>query len=345
MKIKPRKLAAMGMAGMAATAALGLVADTPAHAAIVNPSLVMSNNQSASSSTYTVTFTPGLTLTQMLTGFNGVIGIPGGASGLAGASVSVYSNTGSGWGSALASVTSTVNTAADVLGIAVPSADFTGITSVPQLRVVVSNLTNPTVTVSTTAGACVADATSALSGILASTFTSGTSGAGASFSSTLASLLADTSCLTTTVVPIGTNGVTQQLTVAPVLNVTLPSTTDTFSVTPTASGVAVSFPTDTVTVATNAINYTIEGLIANSSSALKYDDGGTYSLPITATTSTCGSAVSLGSSGTYAALASSLSGLTNGTATSVTYCGSNVSLTSPPGSYSGTITYLVVPSF
>ncbi|HVA43703.1 MAG TPA: hypothetical protein VNF50_09475 [Acidimicrobiales bacterium] len=345
MKIKPRKLAAIGMAGMAATAALGLVAGTPAHAAIVNPSLVMSNNQSASTSTYTYTFTPGLTVTQILSGFNGVVGLPGGASGLSGATVSVYSNTGSGWGSALAGVTSTVSTAGNVLGIAVPSADFTGITSIPQLEVVVSNLTNPTVSVTTTAGACVADALSALSGIAASTFTSGTSGSGASFSSTLATLLADTSCLTSTVVPLGTNGVTEQLSVAPVLNVTLPQTSDSFSVTPTAAGVAVSFPTDTITVATNALNYTIEALIANSSSALKYDGSGSYSLPITATTGTCGSAAALGSGGTYNALASSLSGLTNGTATSVTYCGSNVNLTSPPGSYSGTITYLVVPSF
>jgi len=345
MNINPRKLAAIGVAGMAATAALGLVAGTPAHAAIVNPSLVMSNNQSASTSTYTFTFTPGLTVTQMLTGFNGVVGIPGGASGLSGAAVSVDENTGSGWGSALAGVTSTVNTAGNVLGIAVPSTDFTGLTSVPQLRVVVSNLTNPTVSVSTTAGACMADATSAITGIATSTFTSGTSGSGASFSSTLASLLTETSCLTSTVVPIGTNGVTEQLNVAPVLNVTLPQTSDSFSVIPTATGVAVSFPTDTITVATNAVNYTIEGVIANSTSALKYDGGGSYSLPITATTSTCGSASALGSNGTYSALASSLAGLTDGTATSVIYCGGNVNLTSPSGSYSGTITYLVVPSF
>ncbi|MHB1447404.1 MAG: hypothetical protein ACYCTI_12595 [Acidimicrobiales bacterium] len=345
MNIKPRKLAAMGMAGLAATTVLGLVAGTPAHAAIVNPSLVMSNNQSASSSTYTFTFTPGLTLTEMLTGFNGVVGIPGGATGLSTAPVSVYENTGSGWGSALASVTSTVNSTGDVLGIAVPSGDFTGLTTVPQLEVVVSNLTNPTVSTSTTAGACMADATTTISGISSSTFTTGTSGSTASFSSALATLLADTACLTSTVVPIGTNGVTEQLNVAPVLNVSLPQTSDSFSVTPAAGGVAVSFPTDTITVATNAMSYSIEALINNTTSALKYDGGGSYSLPITATTSTCASTVPLGTSSTYSTLASSLAGLTNGTATSVTYCGNSVNLSSPPGSYSGTITYLVVPSF
>ncbi|HUZ43644.1 MAG TPA: hypothetical protein VMU63_04515 [Acidimicrobiales bacterium] len=342
MKIKTRKLAAMGMAGMAGAAVLGLVAGTPAHAAIANPNLVMSDNQSGSTSTYTFTFTPGLNVTQMLAGFNGAIGMPGGISGLSAANVSVYENTGSGWGSALAGVTNTLNTAGSVIGIAVPSTDFTGLVSVPQLKVVVTNLTNPTVTVSTTAGTCVADAISALTGLLASTFTSGTSGAGASFAGLT---LADTACLTSTVVPLGTNGVTQSLNVAPVLNVTLPSTSDAFSVIPTASGVAVSFPTDQVTVATNAINYTIEGLIANSSSALQYDDGGSYSLPITATTTNCGASAALGSGGTYSALASSLSGLTNGTTTSVTYCGSDVSLSVPAGTYSGTITYLVVPSF
>ncbi|MHB1925451.1 MAG: hypothetical protein ACYCSJ_12250 [Acidimicrobiales bacterium] len=346
MKIKTRRLAAMGAAGMVATAALGLVAGTPARAAIVNPSLVMSNNQSASSSTYTFTFTPGLTLTEMLTGFNGVLGIPGGATGLATAPVSVYENTGSGWGSALASVTSTVNSASTLVGIAVPSTDFTGLTTVPQLKIVISSLTNPTVTASTTAGACIADATTAISGISASTFTTGTSGSTASFDSTLASALADIGCLTSTVVPIGTNGVTEQLSVAPVLNVTLPSTSHAFSVTPTTSGVAVSFPTDSITVATNALTYTIEGLIGNSTSALTYDDGGSYSLPITATTGTsCSSSAPLGSNGTYSTLASSLTGLTNGAITSVTYCGSSVTLNSPAGTYSGTITYLVVPSF
>ncbi|MHB1855533.1 MAG: hypothetical protein ACYCS2_10820 [Acidimicrobiales bacterium] len=343
MKIKTRKLAAMGVAGTVAAAALGLVSGTPAHAAIANPNLVMSDNQSGSSTTYTFTFTPGLSVTQMLTGFNGAVGMPGGVTGLSAANVTVYENTGSGWGSALAGVTNTLNTAGNVIGISIPSGDFSGLTSVPQLKVVVTNLTNPTVTVSTTAGTCVADAVSALTGLLASTFTSGTSGAGASFTGLT---LADTACLTSTVVPLGTNGVTQSLNVAPVLNVTLPSTSDAFSVTPTATGVAVNFPTDQITVATNAINYTIEGLIGSSSSGLKYDDGGSYTLPITATTGSCSNpSVPLGFNGTYAALASSVPGLTNGTATSINYCGSDVTLTLPAGTYSGTITYLVVPSF
>lgn len=344
MKVTARRMAAMGMAGLAASA-VGLAAGTPAHASIANPSLVMSNNQSGSTSTYTFTFTPGLTVAQMLSGFNGVLGIPGGATGLGSATISVFENTGSGWGSALAGVTSTVNSAADVVGVVVPAADFTGLTSVPQLKVTVSNLTNPTVSASTSAGGCVGDALSTIANLATSTFTTGTSGGTASFGGSLAgSVLNDVACLTSTVVPLGTNGVTQQVNVAPVLSVSLPSTADSFSVVPTASGVALSFPTDNLTVATNALTYTVEDLISGSTSALHYDGSGSYSLPIQATTGSCSAASDLGTGGTYKSVAS-LSGLTNGTLTGITYCGNNVSLTTPSGSYSGTITYLVVPSF
>ena len=344
MKITGRKMAAAGMAGLAATIA-GLAAGTAAHAAIANPSLVMSNNQSGSTSTYTFTFTPGLSLVQMLAGFNGVLGIPGGATGLSANNVSVYENTGSGWGSALSGVTSTVNSAGNVVGIAVPAADFTGITGVPQLKVAITNLTNPTVSVSTSAGGCVADALNTIANLAAATFTTGTSAGTASFAGSLAgSVLNDVACLTSAVVPAGVNGVTEQVNVAPVLNVSLPSTADSFSVTPTASGVALSFPTDNLSVATNALNYTVEDLISGGTSALKYDGTGSYSLPIQVTTGTCSSASNLGTNGTYAAVATN-SGLTNGTVTGITYCGNNVSLTTPSGSYSGTITYLVVPSF
>lgn len=344
MKITARKLVAVGMAGMAATAA-GLAAGTPAHAAIANPSLVMSNNQSGSTSTYTYTFTPGLSLVQMLSGFNGVLGIPGGATGLSSATISVFDDTGSGWGSALSGVTSTVNGAGTAVGIAVPAADFTGLASVPQLKVTVSNLTNPTVAASTSAGGCVGDALGTIANLAGAVFTTGTSGGTAAFGGSLAgSVLNDVACLTSTIVPVGTNAVTEQVNVAPVLNVSLPSTTDSFSVVPTASGVALSFPTDNLTVATNALNYTVEDLVSGSTSALHYDGTGSYSLPIQATTGACSAASDLGTSGTYKSVAT-LSGLTNGTLTGITYCGNNVSLTTPSGSYSGTITYLVVPSF
>ena len=344
MKITARRMAAVSLAGLAATAA-GLASGAPAHAAIANPSLVMTNNQSGATTTYTYTFTPGLNLAQMLTGFNGVLGVPGGATGLSSATVSVFENTGSGWGSALSGVTSTVNSAGNAVGLAVPAADFTGLTSVPQLKVTVANLTNPTVSVSTTAGGCMADALGTISNLAGAVFTTGTSAGTASFAGSLAGgVLNDVACLTSTIVPLGTNGVTEQLNVAPVLNVSLPSTADSFSVVPTASGVALSMPTDNLTVATNALNYTIEGLISGGTSALHYDGSGGYSLPIQATTSTCASAANLGSGGSYSAIASN-SGLTNGTVTGITYCGGNVSLTTPSGSYSGTITYLVVPSF
>ena len=344
MKVPGRRMAAVGMAGLAASA-VGLAAGTPARAAIANPSLVMSNNQSGSTSTYTFTFTPGLTLAQMLTGFNGVLGIPGGATGLGSASISVFENTGSGWGSALANVTSTVNSAGNAVGIAVPAADFSGLTSVPQLKVTVANLTNPTVSVSTSAGGCVADALGTIANLAGAVFTTGTSGGTASFAGSLAgNVLNDVACLTSTVLPVGTNSVTQQVNVAPVLNVSLPSTADSFSVVPSASGVALSFPTDNLTVATNALNYTVEDLISGSTSALKYDGSGNYSLPIQATTGSCSAASDLGTNGTYKSVAT-LSGLTNGSLTGITYCGNNVSLTTPSGSYSGTITYLVVPSF
>lgn len=352
MNIKPKKLIAVGVAGAAVTA-LGLVTEAPAHAAIANPSLVMSNNQSASSSTYTYTFTPGLNLTQVLTGVDTVVGIPGGASALAGGNVSVYENSGSGWGSALSGVTTSINSATGgLVGIQIPSSDFTGLTSVPQLKVVVSDLTNPTVSVSTTAYGCVADVLSTVSGfagdITGGTFTStATTG---TFSSTLTSALSDVACLASSIVPVGTNGVSEQLNVAPVLNVSLPSTADSFSITPTATGVSVNFPVDDVTVATNAQSYIVEGAVSGSSSALGWDEGSGHSLPITAAASqspspSCSGSQSLGVNGSGNQLGSTVPGLTDSKVTYVTYCGNNIDLTSPAGTYSGVITYMVVPSF
>lgn len=338
--------------GIPATAgAVLLLLQIPAYASYVNPSLVLSDNQSAQTSTYTVAFTPGLTLTEIQTsGFGQVVALPtgsGAVGGLSAATISVATNTGSGWTTLVAGTgyaTPIIGSSNNMAAVNLLPAAFTGMSAVPQVQIAISGLTNPTVSASTGENVCIADTLTSITSTLLNSVTL----SGSTFSGLTG--LADSACIADTIVPQATNGITGQVNVAPVLNVGVDAAADSFDVTPSASGAGAGSASNAVTVATNALNYTIEAQVSGASSQLVWNgSGGSYSIPFSFTNGSCpsnGSATAFGTSaaGTYADVASGLTGLTNGATTTVHYCWS-VDLTKPSGSYTATITYLVVPSF
>ena len=337
---KRRSIKVAGLALGAATAGIVVGAFAPAHAALSNTSLVMSNNQVSSSSTYTAVFSTGTALVNDL-----ILALPAGVSGVAGSNPTVYT---------ASSCTGTF-TQQSLTGSAIISGTNMALpininTLGTCVKVVLSGLTNPSST--GTSYACEADGVSSLLG----TVTSGAvgslvCGSGGLSGGTLAGLLSDVTSIGLNYVAQATNGVTTALNVAPALTTSVDNTYQAFNIIPSSTGMEASNPAQALTVATNAQNYTVEGLVSGSASQLTWVGPTSHPILFGYTESTggspagcSGSGTAFGANGTYSAIESSIAGLTNGKATNIDYCW-NVDYTDPAGLYTATVTYLVVPSF
>lgn len=338
----------LGLAGAAlAMAVAGLVAP-PASAALGSVSAVLSNNQVSSSSTYTFFFTTGTASVTSL-----VVGVPTTVTGFSGVSAAVStasSCTGSFSSASIGTIAK--GTSNFLVGIPLSSAITTSGTCV---KIVLSGLTNPSSAGSATS--CVADGVAGAAAVTTGNLDLLTCG-GSGITGSVVALLSDTAGITLTYVTKALNGVLANLTVSPTLTVSVPASA-TFTVTPTASGTVSSGSTSTVNVATNAQTFQVQGQVSGSSSALS-QIGGSATIPLSFTSGDSGSnpaaactgsnGTSFGTSGgsTWVALpvngTSNLTGLTNSTNVVSNYCW-KVDMTKPPGDYTATITYLVVPSF
>jgi hypothetical protein len=306
---------------------LVVVGGTPAQAALGSVSASLSNNQVSATGTYTFLFT-----TDLLAG-TVALTLPAG--------VNV-----SGATTAVSKAATCADTFTSVAGTALANGQSVGLApTVPIVagqcvKIVVSNVVNPSSAGSL--NACLGDSLTALSDLTA---------LACSVGGALTGLVGGTATTVLTYVAQVTNGVTNDLAVAPVLTMAIDNATNSFAITPTASGVTASNSLTNVTVATNAQTYAVQAAVAGTSSVLKQVDG-SATIPLTvkqatggATADACdGSAVSLGANGTYNSVASSVAGLTNSKVTNVRYCWT-VDLTKPAGTYTATITYLAVPTF
>jgi hypothetical protein len=167
----------------------------------------------------------------------------------------------------------------------------------------------------------------------------------------LGSVLTDVTSIALNYVAQAANGITTALNVAPALTTTIDNTYQSFNITPALGGVEASNASQALTVATNAQNYTVEGLVSGPTSALTWVGPTAHSIPFgyteatgSAPASCSGSGTTFGSNGTYSSLQNAITGLTNGLTTTVNYCW-NVDYTDPAGQYDATVTYLVVPTF
>lgn len=336
------RIARLGILALVASAG-GLLAGsfTPAGASLTNTSLVMSNNQVGASSTYTEIFSTGTALVTDL-----LVGVPSTVTGFSTNNISVYTASSCTGTFALQTITGAVqsttgNTAA--LPLSLPTLGTC-------VKVVMTGLTNPGST--GTAYACAGDALAAIvSSLSVPNLNALSCGVSGLTGGALAALITDTTGIAMSYVAQATNGITTALNVAPALTTSIDNTYQAFSITPTATGVEASNAAQNLTVATNAQNYTVEGLVGSAGSDLTWANGSGHSIPFGYTESTGGTAAScsgsgtpFGSNGTYAALQSAVAGLTNGKVTNINYCW-NVDFTDPAGLYNATVTYLVVPSF
>ena len=340
-----KRIARIGILGLVATSA-GLLAGSfsPANASLTNTSLVMSNNQIGASSTYTEIFSTGSALVTDL-----LVGVPSGVTGLTAAGTSVYTAA-----SCTGTFTQQTITGA-VLGTG--STNLLLPLSVPSLgtcvKVVMTGLTNPGSVASTYACggdalAAILGATGGLSVANVGALTCGISGL---TGGNLGALLADTTGIAVNFVAQATNGISTALNVAPALTTSIDNTYQSFSIIPAAGGAEASGAVQNLTVGTNAQNYTVEGLVSGATSELTWAGGAGHNIPLGYTQSTGGTAAAcsgsgtqFGANGTYAALQSGVTGLTNGKITNINYCW-NVDFTDPAGLYNATVTYLVVPTF
>lgn len=343
LSIRRKRTTSLGVLALLAMTG-GIVAGsfTPAQAALTNTSLVMSNNQVGAASTYTAVFSTGTALVTDL-----LLGLPSTVGGLATATESVFT---------APSCTGTFS-AASLTGSAVIGGNNIALpVSVPTLgtcvKVVVSGLTNPASV--GTAYACEGDALAAL---LGSNLTVGnlsglTCASNGLTGGVLGSALSDVAGIALSYVAQATNGITTALDVAPALTTTIAGTYQAFNITPTSTGAEATNPSQALTVATNAQNYTVEGLVSGTTSSLTWVGPSAHSILFGYTAASgggapancTGSGTAFGANGTYASVQNALTGLTNGQVTNVNYCW-NVDYTDPAGQYDATVTYLVVPTF
>jgi len=331
-----------GVAALALACAMPLAAMAPAHGAVTNLSLVASNNQvSATSVTFTIVFQSGAADKAI------AVVLPSGVTGAATANVSVQtSSDGTNYSSPALDGTTPklLSTDGQRIGINLNAA----ITSGTWVKVVITGLTNPSstggVTV-TVGGKTLLNLTLVdLDGTLAA----------------LQALLAEYASVTYTVVAVATNGITNNVGVAPALSFAAGSASHAWSLDPagTASSSAV---TDTLTVATNAQNYQLQGLISGDL-VREGTDGSSASdkIPYNAAagsphfgyevTGPAGDTVDSTAYHTFGTSAAnlvngwSLSGLTNSEVTTVNY-DVLVDYTKAAGNYVGSVTYRVVPSY
>lgn len=328
---RPRTGACLAIA--AGVSGLTIAAAGPATAAIGSPALVIADNQvSASPVTYTTTFQVGSAA------ISAVLALPSSVTGLATNAVTVATSTN---GTTFSPVTpssllvSTTN-GLDKVGVNLPTALVAG----QWIQVTTTGLTNPA-----TAGTYTVGLADELTTLTQSSLDS-ISLVGSTLTSTISGLLADVGSIAATIVAQATNGTTTNLAVGPVLSLTWGAASHALSVTPVAGGAAPAATSDVISVATNALTYTIEADVSGAGLLLQ---GGSSS--VAADVIPLGYSVTGGTSGTFAAastgftsVAGNLPGLTNGTSTTLNY-NLSVDLTHPAGNYLGTVTYLVVPNF
>lgn len=348
-----RRAKVIGPAGAVVTAA-SLLLSPAAQAALGNTSLVMSNNQvGASSTTYTAIFSTGTNISTTTPVTEITVLLPTGVTGLSAAATTVQTAaTCTGTFTTQTITGAVLSTGGTTIGLPISIA-----TAGTCVKVVMTGLTNPSST--GTAYACSADSVDATlsTDLTAANLNNLVCGSGGITSTTgtltgsLLNLVTDSAAVALNYVAQAANGVTTALNVAPVLNVTLNSAYQSFSITPTALGVEASNASQAVTVATNAQSYTLQGRVGGSTSTLTEQAPAAASIPFGFTESTgtspgacTGSGTAFGVGGNYANVQSAIAGLTNATTTNLNYCW-NVDFTKPAGLYTATITYLVVPSF
>jgi hypothetical protein len=319
-----------------AAAILVALGALPARAALSNVSLVASNNQVSSSSTYTVTYQVGVADLGLL------LVLPSGVTGLAAGNVTVTKSTD---GTTFASVTPSsklVSADGQRLGVNLPSALAAG----NWVKVTITGLTNPSSTGDYTVqlgGDLLAITQAQLDGVLA----------------TLLALMAETANVVLTVVSVVTNAISTNLNVAPALTFSVGTGSHTWNLDPsgTTSSNSVS---DSLTIATNAATYVIQAFVSGNlvragtdgsqtSDVISHTAGASgphfgYTVTGPAGDAVAGTYRTFDTSSTNLVSGWSLSGLTNSEATTVTY-DLGVDYTKSPGLYLGSVTYRIVPTY
>lgn len=321
------RLKATMVAGAATALLIGF--GLPAQAALGSVGEVLSNNQvSATSVTYTSTLQVGVAAASV------VVALPTTVTGLSAANVTVSTSTdGTTFttvaipaGSLLTSAVNGINK----LGVNLPTALLAG----NWVRVAITGLANPTSTGSINIG--LADSLTALTQTTLDAITGPLTGL-------VSAALADVGTVVANIVAQATNGTTTNLAVAPVLSMSWGAASHSLSLTPGAGGTAIPATSDSITVSTNAQTYSIQAKLSNAGLLWQ---GGSAALPadLIPLTYSVNSAAPAAFGTSFAAVAPTLAGLTNSAVTTVNYGGS-VDLTHPSGTYVGTVSYLVVPSF
>ncbi|MCA1830839.1 MAG: hypothetical protein ABR552_07990 [Actinomycetota bacterium] len=314
-----------------------LLVASPARAAMSNVSLVASNNQvSATGVTYTFVSQVGAAdLGLSLT-------LPSTVTGLATGNVTVEKSTdGSTW-STLSPASKLLSSDGQRVAVNLASA----LTSGNYIRTTITNLTNPS-----SAGNITATIGGALTTI---------SQAVLDVAATLNALLAETANIVLGIVAVATNGITNNVSVAPALTFSLGSASHSWSLDPAGTASSQSV-TDDLTLATNAGSYVIEGFVSGNlirvgtngsqaSDMIPYNAGSGVPHFGYEVTGPSGDGVNTGTFHSFGTSAAnlvngwSLSGLTNGEVTHVAY-DVLIDYTKSPGTYAGSVTYLVVPTY
>jgi hypothetical protein len=330
--------------GAVVTGLLGVSLRLPpaASAALSNVSLVASNNQvSATGVAYTLTFQVGLAHSSL------VVVAPPELAGLATGNVSVSTSAdGATFSPATLAGLDPKLLSADGDRVAVNLAS--ALAPGTWVKVVMTGITNPGSAGSgdfTVGGALAALTQSDLDGTL----------------SALLTLLVETADATMTWVAEAANGVIQNVGVAPALTFGIGAASHSFSLDPFAG--ATSTATESLTIATNAGTYSIQAKVSGdlvragtdgsaASDVLPVngaESGPHFAYKVAApsgdTSGVDGSAYrTFSTSFTNLVGGWSLSGLTNGETTTITY-DVKVDYTKAPGTYVGTVTYRIVPTY
>lgn len=325
---------------IAAATVIALV-QAPGSAAISDGSLVASNNQvDATGVTYTLTGKVGIAALSF------AVILPSGVTGLDTANVTVETSTdGTSFSAATLAGANPKLESADGqrLGVNLASA----LTAGNWIKITITGLSNPGSTGDYTI--TLGDKLTAITQLdLDSTL------------SALLTLLTETLDSILTIVSEVTNGISTNVSVAPALSLSASASSHSWSLDPSGTTSSTS-TSDTLSISTNAATYVIQGKIsgdlirvgtAGTSESDLIPNDGASSDPHFGYTVSGPSGDSVNSSTfrtfstSYASLASgwSLSGLTNGEDTTVTY-DLKVDYTKAPGTYAAAITYRIVPTY
>lgn len=334
-----RSLAAV-VALTIATAFL-VLAPPPAQAALSSVGLVASNNQvSATGVTLTASFQVGSAATAVL------VTLPAGVTGLATGNTSITTSSDGTTFSA-----PTLNATPKLLstnGRTVAVNLLSALTSGNWVTLTITGLTNPGSAGGVTV--TVADSLAIVANVAALD---------------AGPVIAETADITYTIVTQVTNGIANAVGVAPTLAFTVGGGTiaRSWSLDPTGTSSSTA-QTETLNVVTNATSYSIQGAVSghlvragtdgsNAKDRIEYDAASGSPHFSYRVTPPAGDSLPSGTSSTVRPWSTSatnlvsgwnLSGLTNGEATTITY-DVLIDYTKSPGSYTGSVTYRVVPTY